>query len=45
LQRKVLRLQMLPVLMESLNTLPAGAFRDEVEQYLESMRASIPGSE
>ena len=45
LQRKVLSLQMLPVLMESLNTLPVGAFRDEVEQYLESMRASIPGSE
>jgi hypothetical protein len=45
LQREGLRRQMLPVLMESLNTLPAGAFRDEVKQYLESMRASIPGSE
>jgi hypothetical protein len=41
-QRKVITMQMRPRLMESLDTLPAGAFRDEVEQYL---RASIPGSE
>ena len=45
LRREVLRIDMLPVLMDSLNTLPVGAFRDEVEQYLESIRPSRPGPE
>jgi hypothetical protein len=44
-RRRTIRREMVPVLMESLNTLPAGAFRDEVEQYLESIRPSRPGSE
>jgi hypothetical protein len=45
LNRDALQIKMLPVLTRSLNTLPAGPFRDEVKQYLESIRTSIPGSE
>jgi hypothetical protein len=35
--RKGLRLRMIPTLMQSLQTLPPGSFRDDVERYLRSL--------